>query len=211
MIPSEAVELILDAEGLDQPGQWPGGQSGITLGAGYDLGFYSAEEFAHDWSAHLSAEPLARLKTALGKTGGYAKRIAPEFRDIRVTRAAALEVFTRATLPKFEAQTRAAFPGIELLPALALGALVSLVFNRGPGMAASDRRREMRAIRSAIASFAALTTSARAAGLRILLLTIAAQLRSMKRIWQDQGLDGLLLRRENEARLMERAAAAPID
>jgi GH24 family phage-related lysozyme (muramidase) len=31
---------------------------------------------------------------------------------------------------------------------------------------------------------------------------IAGQIRAMKRLWEDQGLDGLLKRREDEARLV---------
>ncbi len=38
----KALQLILGAEGLDQPGNWPGGQSGITIGIGYDLGYMRA-------------------------------------------------------------------------------------------------------------------------------------------------------------------------
>src|SRR5581483_9816573 len=32
MIPQPAIDLILSDEGLDQPGKWPGGESGITIG-----------------------------------------------------------------------------------------------------------------------------------------------------------------------------------
>lgn len=207
MIPQEAIDLILESEGLDQPSRWPGGGSGITLGHGYDLGFYSAEEFERDWSPHLSPEQIARLKTALGKTGANARAIAPRFRDIRISETAAREVFARATLPKFEAQTRRAFLGVELLPALVLGVLTSLVFNRGPGMT-GERRREMFAIRAAIEGWSQRAPSTREAALRPLLLIIAAQIRAMKRLWIGQGLDGLLRRRDAEARLIESAIPA---
>ncbi len=80
------------------------------------------------------------------------------------------------------------FPGIAELPPDAQGALVSLVFNRGTSME-GDRRAEMRAIRDAVPSSD--------------LQEIADQLRSMKRLWINKGLDGLLRRREEEAKLIE--------
>jgi GH24 family phage-related lysozyme (muramidase) len=39
------------------------------------------------------------------------------------------------------------------------------------------------------------------------LAEIAAQLRSMKRLWEGQGLGGLIARREEEAQLVESAVA----
>jgi GH24 family phage-related lysozyme (muramidase) len=97
-------------------------------------------------------------------------------------------VFKARTLPLHSRRTEQAFPGVEQLPADAQGALVSLVFNRGPGME-GDRRREMRAVRDAVAQKD--------------LREIARQIRAMKRIWKGQGLDGLLKRRDAEADLVE--------
>jgi GH24 family phage-related lysozyme (muramidase) len=54
-----------------------------------------------------------------------------------------------------------------------------------------DSRREMRAVRDAVANGD--------------LQEIANQLRSMKRIWEGKGLDGLLRRRDAEADLVESA------
>jgi GH24 family phage-related lysozyme (muramidase) len=187
-ITDKAFKLILEAEGLDQPGEWPGGGSGITLGIGYDLGYVTAEQFEQDWSKHLTAEQVKRLKTVIGLTGGSAKMRAPQFRDIKVTRAQGEEVFKERTLPLHSGRTEKAFPGVDQLPADAQGALVSLVFNRGPGME-GDRRKEMRAVRDAVA--------------RKDLQEIADQIRAMKRLWVGQDLDGLLRRRDAEADLVE--------
>lgn len=205
MIPPEAIAMILEAEGLDQPGRWPGGQSGVTIGHGYDLGYVTAGEFSIDWSPHLGAAAMARLRPAIGCRGPIAAALVPSLRDIRVPRSAALAVFSTATLPKWEGITRKTFPGLELLPAAVLGALVSLVFNRGPSLN-GERRREMRRIRDAIQAWSQIAPFARRAGQRPLLLSIAAQIRSMKRLWIGKGLDGLLHRREAEARMIETAA-----
>ncbi|HEY6129471.1 MAG TPA: hypothetical protein VIW23_14955, partial [Candidatus Acidoferrum sp.] len=62
--------------------------------------------------------------------------------------------------------------------------------NRGPGME-GDRRKEMRAVRDAVANQD--------------LQEIADQIRAMKRLWEGKGLDGLLKRRDAEADLVESA------
>jgi len=190
IITDKALRLILEAEGLDQPAQWPGGGSGITLGIGYDLGFVTVQQFEQDWGPILSADQMERLKTVIGLTGGAAEMRAPQFSDIKVTRAQGEEVFKKRTLPLHSGRTEQAFPGVDQLPPDAQGALVSLVFNRGPGMD-GDRRREMRAVRDAVA--------------RKDLREIAGQIRAMKRLWEGQGLDGLLRRRDAEADLVESA------
>jgi GH24 family phage-related lysozyme (muramidase) len=54
-----------------------------------------------------------------------------------------------------------------------------------------DSRREMRAVRDAVADGN--------------LQEIADQIRAMKRLWEGKGLDGLLKRRDAEADLVESA------
>ena len=188
-VPDEAVALILEFEGVDQPSEWPGESSGITIGAGYDLGFCSAEQFEEDWSPYLSSDEIERLKDVIGVSGEAARRRAGEFRDIRIRTADAEEVFKERTLPLYSQQTEDAFPGVDELPPKVQGALVSLVFNRGPGMD-GDRRKEMRAIRDAVAEGD--------------LQEIADQLRAMKRLW-GPNMRGLLRRRDAEADLVESA------
>jgi hypothetical protein len=150
-ITDKALDLILEAEGLDQPGKWPGESSGITLGIGYDIGFATPEQFEEDWSPYLTSDQIDRLKTAIGVSGEAAHQRAAEFSDIKVTWDDAVEVFKNRTLPLYSQRTEDAFPGVDQLPANAQGALVSLVFNRGAGMD-GDRRKEIRAVRDAVAA-----------------------------------------------------------
>jgi GH24 family phage-related lysozyme (muramidase) len=187
-ITDKALNLILESEGLDQPGKWPGESSGITVGIGYDLGFVTPNQFEEDWKPYLTSEEIKRLKTAIGLSGQAARQRASEFNDIRIKRADAVEVFKNRTLPLHSKRTEDAFPGVNQLPANAQGALVSLVFNRGTAMV-GDRRKEMRAIRDAVAAGD--------------LQEIANQIRAMKRLWVGKGVDGLLKRRDAEARLVE--------
>ena len=181
-------KLIIDFEGLNQPSKWPGGDSGITLGIGYDLGYVTVDQFESDWAPYLTADQLKRLKGAVGKRGIAAKNRAVQLQDIKIKRKEAETVFIERNLPLYALKTEMTFPGIAELPPDAQGALISLVFNRGTSME-GDRRAEMRAIRDAVPTAD--------------LQEIADQLRSMKRLWVNKGLDGLLRRREEEAKLVE--------
>ena len=188
----KALRLRLNAEGLDQPAEWPGGQSGITIGIGYDLGYVTVDQFQSDWGEVLDANTCAKLQTCIGLRGSKAKARAGELSNIHIDRSEAEKVFEEQTLPVCMQRTEQAFPGVEDLPADAQGALVSLVYNRGTSMidnSPEDRRREMRAIRAAVA--------------RGDLQEIANQLRAMKRLWIGKNLAGLIARREAEAKLVE--------
>lgn len=189
-ISQAAVDLILESEGIDQPGVWPQGESGITLGFGVDIG---ADSDSLDyWRDELTPDEITRLRSAQGVTGERAGAIAYNYRDIKVTREMALRVFYRYTLPIETAKTKAAFPGAEQLPPNSLGALVSVVFNRGTSRK-GNRRIEMQDIYDTLADGVQTGDLAK----------LAQDFRSMERLWRGSGLDGLITRRENEAKLIE--------
>jgi GH24 family phage-related lysozyme (muramidase) len=191
-ISDKAIKLILAYEGLDKPGSWPGGSSGITIGIGYDLGYVTVDQFESDWGEFLSLQDIARLRSVVGLRGIKAKNKAASFLDIKIRRTDAEKVFTEKTIPLTQFKTEQALPGIYKLPLDAQGALVSLVYNRGTSMtddSPDDRRKEMRVIRDAVG--------------RQDLKEIAVQLREMKRLWVGKKLDGLLKRRDAEAQLVE--------
>jgi GH24 family phage-related lysozyme (muramidase) len=193
-----ARDLIFKFEDLDQPGEWPGGESGVTIGIGYDLGFATKDQFKGDWGDCLSEEECDTLCGVLGMTGQKAKTQAAALKSIKIQRADAERVFMQRSVPAAQKQTESAFPGVDKLPADAQGALVSLIYNRGPRMSDRDPqlqdRREMRAIRDAVAKGD--------------LKEIANQLRSMKRLWEGKGMGGLLKRRDAEADLVESCLSA---
>ncbi|MFN2508868.1 MAG: peptidoglycan-binding protein [Chthoniobacterales bacterium] len=192
-IPREALEFIIDEEGMDQPWKFPGGDSGVSLGHGYDLGAGTESKagMVTDWKQWLNGPELERLSTAIGKTGAAAKELCPQFRDINISIEAADDVFYRATVPKYYEKMLTAFPNADKLPGNAQGALLSLVFNRGTSMK-GERREEMRNIKEVLAGEPPYD-----------LRKIAAELREMKRLWEGLGLSGLITRREREARLVE--------
>jgi len=182
---------------------WPGGASGVTIGCGYDLGYNSKSDFRDDWGRHLGASDFALLERTIGLTGPAARAALGRVDHIRVPWGVALDVFDATTLPKFTVLTFERLPELLDLADAGLhgdciGALVSLVFNRGASFRkAGDRYLEMRAIRLAIEQ-----------GTSASLGEIPRHLRDMKRIWRNQGLSGLLARREDEAKLFERGLAA---
>ena len=164
---------------------WPGVQSGVTIGVGWDCGYNSASDIRSTW-APLGAD-ARRLEAVAGVKGFAAKAMAEARRDIVVPWALALDVFETSTIPRFSALVRATYPGANLLHPDAFGALLSLTFNRGSKLT-GETRREMKAL-------GPLVKKRDYPGM-------AAQVRAMKRLWPD--VRGLLRRREAEAALLER-------
>jgi hypothetical protein len=166
---------------------YPGGESGVTIGIGYDMGYNTASQFATDWKNILDAGSYARLAIHLGKKSSIAKTLISSIKDIEIPWESAEVVFKNNTLPRFINETKKAFPGSEDLHPDAFGALVSLVFNRGGSVSGSSRV-EMLNIRNLISSkdYEA----------------IANEIKKMKRLWIGKGLDGLLTRRDDEASLI---------
>ncbi len=178
---------------------WPGGQSGVTIGCGYDLGYHTETEFEQDWNIHLSASEIQRLRAAIGLKGRSAKILRSRIDDLRIPWSMALAVFDATTLPKYTTRTFQHLPSLVRLADTGLhghciGTLVSLVFNRGASFRRrGDRYREMRRIREAIET-----------GGRANLESIPGYFRDMKRIWAVSGPRGLLVRRDKEAELFQR-------
>jgi hypothetical protein len=168
---------------------WRGGDSGITIGVGYDLGFVTIAQMRRDWGGKIADADLGKLEKVCGlkaeKAQSKVKLVS--IRAVAVPLESASKVFHTSSLPAFAKKCLKAYPGIEKLPADAQAALLSLVFDRGAQKSGSTRR-EMKAIEELIVAGD--------------LDGIADQILSMKRLWQDRGLDGLLRRREVEADLV---------
>lgn len=171
---------------------WPGGASGPTIGIGVDCGYYTKDELAKIFR-FLGTDEIKLIQGASGKTGQSGKEYTKTLREAGITVSwdEAKEIFETLTWPKFAKLAEKAFPGLDKLCDNAYGAIVSLVFNRGSSMT-GDSRLEMRNIRD-------LVPKKNYKG-------IAKELRKMKRIWQGKGLDGLIERREAEAKLVETCA-----
>jgi len=165
---------------------WPGEESGVTVGVGYDCGYNSRAVILGDWSEVRQA---ARLAAASGVTGPPAKARAAELRDILIAWGLAEEVFNRVTVTRFYQLAQRTYPGFDGLRPNAQAALVSLTFNRGSSMT-GDRRAEMREIRDCVPrrDYAGMARANRAS----------------IRVWRGTSIEtGMARRREAEARLME--------
>jgi len=203
MLSKKSLDLILEFEVgggenyynkfLKNPA-WPEGQSGVTIGVGYDLGYVNKAEFSEDWK-DLPKEIFDRLYKVVGIKGYNAKNLIRGLKDITIPWELALKVFNNKTVTKFYNLTRETFPNFDNLPEDAKGGLVSLVFNRGNALE-GDRRREMKLIRDGMKLVSVYDQKA--------LSFIANQIRSMKRIWIGGSIEkGMSRRRDAEAKLIE--------
>jgi hypothetical protein len=170
----------------------PGGQSGVTIGIGYDVGQADKKQFLADWRGRIPDEMLYALAKCCGVTGSAATPLAAKLHDVvDIPWETALEVFCTRDIPHYLDLLFNACPAARELPPDCLGALLSIVFNRGASFNnKGERFAEMRAIRD-------LLKSGKLAG-------IPAQIRSMKRLWTTRDVIGLQSRREREAVLFEK-------
>ena len=76
--------------------RFPGGQSGVTIGHGYDLGAETAAELYHDWES-VEQGATGPIKEAVGKSGPQAVQMCRQFEDIKISTEAADDVFYRYT------------------------------------------------------------------------------------------------------------------
>jgi hypothetical protein len=168
---------------------WPGFESGITIGIGYDLGYTSETAFKSHWGA-LDEEIHERLGKALGVKGLNARPFVPAFKDIKIDWDLALEVFTTHTCAQHTLAMFKFAPSAVDLPPDAQAALFSLVFNRGTATR-GERRVEM-------AQIAQVISAGQPEKVPFLI-------RQMKRLWPKES--GLVRRREDEAKLWEESFA----
>lgn len=164
---------------------WPKGSSGITWCVGYDGGHQTRNVILDDWEGHTERD---RLANTAGIRGAIAGKMLPTFRDIETDYPHCVVVFETRTLVEYERLAKRTFgKNFELLDPYGCGALVSLVYNRG-GSKTGDSRREIKHIADVCLEGAPDYNC------------IAADLRSMKRLWRGTVNErGLSARREAEA------------
>jgi hypothetical protein len=201
VVSTKSLELVIEEEVSSkevynkkyQNPIWPGGDSGVTIGIGYDLGFNSGADITAAWGLHLSSADLNLLLTVKKLTGLTARNALPGVKSVKIPYDIALKVFYQVSMPVFSKKVKRIYPGAEKLPPDAQGALLSLVYNRGESLdPKKPSRREMRNIVPLVAAGN--------------LNGIAREIRSMKRLWDPQKLPGLIKRREKEAVLVENAS-----
>lgn len=196
MLSKKAIDLIIQFEiggrtyydkALQKP-TYPGGDSGVTIGIGYDLGYNTEKQFMADWSPNLNLNFVNALRPLCGLKGDKVKgMIKGEVLNVRIPYNIAYDVFVKTSIPRFYKATLSIYPDMINLNEDTQGALVSMIYNRGTKLD-GDRRKEMRAIID-------LVKKKDYEG-------IAEEIEKSKRLWEGKGLDGLVLRREAEADLI---------
>jgi GH24 family phage-related lysozyme (muramidase) len=200
MISKKAIELIIQHEigGREvytrkyQKPIWAGGDSGLTIGIGYDLGYIKEKDLFSDW-AGLNLNFLNAMKRFCGVKGEVVKTMMRgEVLNVVIPYNMAYDVFVKKSLPKYYAMTKKIYPQLDSLNEDTRGALVSMVYNRGAKLD-GESRKEMKAIVELVAKQD--------------YDGIAEQIERSKRLWEGKGLDGLVIRRENEADLIRSSMA----
>lgn len=170
---------------------WPGGSSGVTIGIGYDLGYNSPEQIKKDWGHVLSEADIKTLIKCSGLKGAPAKSQLNNdkaLKSVIVTLESAKKVFYESALPRYARMTAAIYPGLDELKPDAIGALISMVYNRGASLAGASRK-EMRNIVEHVKNkdYA----------------KIAYEIDASKRLWEGKNLNGLITRRKEEAKMVK--------
>jgi hypothetical protein len=195
-ISNKAIDFIIEQEvsgekeynrNLIHP-TWAGGDSGVTVAIGYDLGYNDKETIANDWGKYLSASDVALLQSVSGLKGDKAKNaITPQIKAITIPYSIAVKVFNNVSVPKFWNMAKKIYPQIDELNADTQGALTSMVYNRGNSLEGT-RRANMRNIVPLVAAKD--------------YKGIAREIDASKELWRGKGLDGLITRREQEAKMI---------
>lgn len=175
--------------------EWPGEQSGATIGIGYDLGQTPKNIIIEDWKGRVPQSMLDAMVSASGATGTKGKAATARIKKlVDIPWETALAVHEEKVVPRWESTLQKALPNTSRLTPDCFGALLSLTFNRGPSFSTpGDRYREMRAIKKHMENED--------------FRSIPAELRAMKRLWPNSS--GLRKRRDTEARMFERGLSAP--
>ena len=200
MISKKAIDLIIQHEvggravyeKRYQKPIWAGGDSGLTIGLGYDIGYVKDAQLFSDWQG-LNLNFLNALKRFCGVKGEVVKTMMRgEVLNVIIPYNIAYEVFVKKSIPKYYALTKKIYPQLDELNEDTRGALVSMVYNRGAKID-GESRKEMKAIVD-------LVSKKDYEG-------IAEQIEQSKRLWEGKGLDGLVIRREAEADLIRESLA----
>ena len=174
---------------------WPGGDSGVTVGIGYDLGQNQRETIVMDWTGNVNLNFVSLMANLSGVTGEAAKlKLTGLVKNIVVPYSSAYNVFVNNTLPRYCKESLRTYPGLDKLNPDTQGAIVSLVYNRGtsfgvPNKPSWDARQEMREL-------APLIEAGDYQG-------IAATITKMCRLWVGkEDMAGLIDRRKEEAKMV---------
>lgn len=134
-----SARWVHDREGHVGRPYWPGGNSGVTLDPGVDLGYSDVfrwddiERLYADILTHDQFAALFRVRGRRGKSARIALENTPDVQAIRIGRDDAARVFEFAA-EAYWRRIAARFPSLldDQTPPEVQTALLSLAYNRGP-------------------------------------------------------------------------------
>ena len=189
---------------------WPGGDSGVTFGVGYDLGYNTREQIKADWTGLVNGNVLAYMLSVTGLKGESAKKRIPEAKGLTVPIAAAQTVFEKKSIPRFARLAERAFPEMDKLLPDVQSMIVSLCFNRGTALKDSVKLKDAKDQEKNRLEMRKIADAAKIKDNN----SISAAFRSMKRLWDgipdfpgdiEEKVQGLINRREEEAQIIDHA------
>ena len=193
----QSIAFLLQEEAMPPHPYWPAGKSGVTIGVGWDIGQHTVAELASTW-ADLDRGDRSRLEAAAGITGPPAGALLASLKSLSIPASISRKVLSQSVRAEWYPRTLKIFPGAEALPAEVQVALVSVLFNRGPGVGREpdwanatqvDARWEIREIRIDVRDRD--------------MFALYAHLDTMKRLWEEAGPRGVPLRRRAEGHLVK--------
>ncbi|ANJ55560.1 hypothetical protein PMA3_10570 [Pseudomonas silesiensis] len=192
VVSKESFELILEKEGYSKYPYVPAGASGVTVGYGYDLGQQTIAQVRQDFAQIYSQSDIETLIVSVGKQGDQARSVLSSVNHVSISKEDSIALAIKMK-KRYAQLVINAYPGVMGLHPHCQGALLSLVVNRGNSFTQpnTESRLEMKQINDDLLNFSPEK--------------IPSRLRSMKRLWEGKaGLGGLIIRREDEAKLFEK-------
>jgi len=116
---------------------WPGGQSGVTLDPGVDLGYADESLVVRCYDDHVAPQQMKALLRCKGVTGTKARRRVEEstrLKHLKVSEQVAEAIFPKVARPYWVAAKRR-WPELTkpYVPPAVHTIVLSLCYNRGPG------------------------------------------------------------------------------
>jgi hypothetical protein len=113
--------------------------SGLTVGVGYDLGYYTPDQIRADWKGYIPEDDIEKLASVSGLKGREAAGKHRGVVGVTISYEVALAQFTKVTLPIWLMKAYKLWPNFDALNDRQKTALVSLTFNRGTSLVGSTR------------------------------------------------------------------------
>jgi GH24 family phage-related lysozyme (muramidase) len=181
----------------------PPGDSGVTVGIGFDCGYNSKDAIRKAWEGKVNGNILAFLISASGFKGDAAKRlIKPNTSIFRIDFEISKQVFYETSLPLFVRNTVKSYPNLPKLNPTCAAIIVGLVYNRGASLVDSSPLAVRRKARQEMRDLVIATNE-------IDYTKIANCFNRMKRLWDgvpefvgdnEKRISGLVKRREDESK-----------